>query len=96
FILLWQRPEHYSSAITPGDSGNIVSWLNAHFTESDQFENNHETNSFIHTYDNKLINQVKDFQAKHGLTADGIVGPVTIIHLNTRSGENIPTLIQQS
>lgn len=96
FILLWQRPEHYSSAITPGDSGSIVSWLNTHFSESEHSKSDLTTNSSIITYDNKLINQVKDFQAKHGLTADGIVGPVTIIHLNTRSGENIPTLIQQS
>ncbi|MCK4709071.1 MAG: peptidoglycan-binding protein, partial [Gammaproteobacteria bacterium] len=50
----------------------------------------------VTTYDEKLISRVKKFQAEHGLTADGIVGPVTIIHLNTESGLNVPTLTQQS
>ncbi|MBE9564275.1 MAG: peptidoglycan-binding protein, partial [Proteobacteria bacterium] len=91
FIILWQRPEHYSSAITPGDNGSIVNWLNTHFTE-----NKHSIDNAANTYDDKLIKKVKQFQADHGLSADGIVGPVTIIHLNTESDLNVPTLARQS
>ena len=89
FILLWHKPADYYSAITPGDKGDIVNWLNTHFT------NNKNANK-SQTYDNKLIEKVKAFQTRHGLAADGIVGPVTIIHLNTKSGMNVPTLTRQS
>ena len=86
FILLWHKPEHYSSAITPGDNGNIVSWLSTQF--ADETPGSNRSNS----YDEALIEKVKAFQTEHGLVADGIVGPVTIIHLNTRSGMDVPTL----
>jgi len=88
FTLLWQKPETYSSVITPGDNGNIVAWLNAHFAGEQSTSNK--------AYDDGLIDKVKAFQSKHGLAADGIVGPVTIIHLNTDSGMDVPTLINKS
>jgi general secretion pathway protein A len=86
FILLWRKPENYASAISPGDSGNIVAWLSAHFAE-DRHENNNDR-----FYDSDLVEKVKAFQAQHGLAADGIVGPMTIIYLNTKSGMDVPTL----
>ncbi len=89
FLLLWRKPDNYSSAITPGDSGNIVNWLNNQFVD-EQLAN---TNN---AYDETLVEKVKAFQSQHGLAADGIVGPVTIIHLNTRSGLSVPTLRIQS
>ena len=45
------------------------------------------------TYDDDLLNEVKNFQLQQGLAADGIVGPVTIIHLNTHAGQKVPLLI---
>ncbi|MBT8120481.1 MAG: AAA family ATPase [Gammaproteobacteria bacterium] len=86
FILLWHKPEHYSSAITPGDSGDIVSWLNTQF--ADELPESKASD----IYDDALVERVKTFQTDHGLVADGIVGPVTIIHMNTRSGADVPTL----
>ena len=91
FILLWKKPDHYSSAITPGDNGNVVGWLNSQFTSSTQAPGTNITH-----YNKNLIGKVKNFQSEHGLTTDGIVGPVTIIHLNTRSDMNVPTLVEQS
>ncbi len=88
FVLLWKKPANYSSAVTPGDKGPIVSWLRSHF-ETKKLTGNDR-------YDKKLINEVKSFQSQHGLAADGIVGPVTIIHLNTQSGLAAPTLIKQN
>lgn len=88
FILLWRKPDSYSRAITPGTNGNIVNWLSTQFID--------ENFSSTAAYDARLIKKVKAFQAEHGLAADGIVGPVTIIHLNSRSGMNVPTLNIQS
>ncbi len=89
FILLWRKPDNYYSAITPGDNGNIINWLNTHFSDD-------RVTSRRNTYGGSLIKKVKAFQTQHGLTADGIVGPVTIIHLNTEAGMNVPTLTRQS
>ncbi len=89
FILLWNKPEKYSSIITPGDRGDIINWINIQLTKI----NNSQPSSIINTYDDFLIEKIKTFQSEHGLTADGIVGPVTIIHLNTRSGMDTPSLI---
>ncbi|MDT8281505.1 MAG: peptidoglycan-binding domain-containing protein, partial [Gammaproteobacteria bacterium] len=88
FVLLWKKPASYSSAITPGDRGPSVSWLRSHF-ETEKLPGKDR-------YDKKLTDKVKSFQSQHGLTADGIVGPVTIIHLNTQSGLAVPTLIEQN
>lgn len=87
FVLLWKKPANYSSAITPGDNSDIVHWLKQQFDPQTPSKNTF--------YDQSLLSKVKDFQAQEGLIADGIVGPVTIIHLNTHSGINIPTLIQK-
>ncbi len=87
FILLWKKPENYSAAINPGDNGNIVNWLQAQFPAAGS-----STSSNI--YDDSLKTKVKNFQASHGLSADGIVGPVTIIHLNAQSGMTVPLLTQ--
>jgi general secretion pathway protein A len=89
FILLWHKPEFYSSAINPGDSGNIVNWLSAHFSGK-------QSTAGRKIYKNDLIEKVKTFQTQHSLIADGIVGPVTIIHLNSESGMKVPTLTRQS
>ena len=92
FILLWQKPDHYRSAISPGDSGAVINWLNTQLEKI----NNDLTEATITTYDDYLVKRVITFQSQHGLTADGIVGPVTIIHLNTQSGLNVPSLVPPS
>lgn len=89
FILLWQKPDFYSSAITPGNSGQIINWLNHRLS---LINNTNPADDLVNRYDDYLVEKVKNFQSKHGLMADGIVGPVTIIHLNSQSGQQIPSL----
>ncbi|MCG6939136.1 MAG: peptidoglycan-binding protein, partial [Gammaproteobacteria bacterium] len=89
FILLWRKPDHYSSVIKPGDRGSIVNWLNMQLTKI----NGSQPAVIAHTYDSRLVKQVRTFQIQQGLTADGIVGPVTIIHLNIQSGMQGPILV---
>lgn len=89
FILLWEKPRSYVSAILPGDTGKIISWLN---TKLNVIYNS-LPDTTITTYNDDMVEKVKSFQAEHGLTADGIVGPVTIIHLNTQSGMQAPSLV---
>jgi len=90
FTLLWQKPEHYSSSVTPGDSGYMVNWL---YKQLAKIDHDSSANMVISTYDDYLINKVKAFQIRQGLHADGIVGPITIIHINTLSDMKVPALI---
>lgn len=90
FTLLWKKPASYSSAVSPGDRGNIVDWLNAQIAKI----NNDATEMIVSSYDRTLSDKIKNFQSQHGISPDGIVGPVTIIHLNTQTGMNVPLLIK--
>jgi general secretion pathway protein A len=90
FTLLWQKPEHYSSSVTPGDSGYMVNWL---YKQLSKIDHDSSANMVISTYDDYLVDKVKAFQLRQGLHADGIVGPITIIHINTLSDMNVPSLI---
>jgi len=92
FAIFWKKPLHYSSVVSPGDKGEIINWLNTKITKI----NNNDAEMIVHTYDENLLNKIKSFQSQQSLTADGIVGPVTIIHLNTITDTNIPTLQQQN
>jgi len=90
FTLLWQKPEHYSSSVTPGDSGYMVNWL---YQQLSKIDHDSSANMVISTYNDYLVNKVKAFQLRQGLHADGIVGPITIIHINTLTDMKVPTLI---
>ena len=83
---------HYSTTISPGDSGAVINWLNTQLEKTD----NRLPDSTINTYDDYLVKRVIEFQSQHGLSADGIVGPITIIHLNTQSGMKAPSLAPAS
>ena len=39
-----------------------------------------------------LLQQIKEFQIRNNLIPDGIIGPQTLIHLNSASGERMPML----
>lgn len=88
FVLLWNKPEHYLTVISPGDSGPIINWLNTQLKKTGDLL----SERVISTYNDYLQQKVIAFQSQHGLIADGIVGPITIIHLNTQSGMKVPSL----
>jgi len=91
FEMLW-RPLHSGvSHILPGQKGEAIVALEkklAHI-EGRQPE---LANPFI--YSSKLVNQVKTFQVTQNITADGIVGPITQIHINNVQHANVPYLVK--
>jgi len=89
YTLLWLKPGSYSSAVSPGDSGSFVRWLD----EQISIISGQQQERISSTYAEPLVTMVKSFQSQQGLTADGIVGPVTIIHINTQATTDVPSLI---
>ncbi len=92
YTLLWRTPPHYRGDIHPGMTGPDVHWLD---TQLAVIQGREAQKEGVLIYDNQLVTQVKRFQLTEGLIPDGIVGPQTIIHLNTASGSNAPMLVQQ-
>ena len=79
--------------IRPGDQGEIVLWLRLNL---ERLRNAKSSSTHTEVYDEQLQAMVVDFQRYHELSADGLVGVKTFIHLNTMSKHaNIPLLITQ-
>lgn len=91
YSLLWQTPPSYQVAIKPGDQGPAVQWLYKHLSLIQGQPVQPQKNV---VFDNALVRQVKKFQLANGLVPDGIVGPQTLIHLNTAAKSNEPLLIK--
>ncbi|MDF1577919.1 MAG: AAA family ATPase [Desulfurivibrionaceae bacterium] len=85
YTLLWQPPPGYSKPIVPEGDGPEVQWL---------------ANAIGKTVrrppaDADLGRLVALYQMGEGLMADGIVGPETLIHLNSSIGHSGPTLVER-
>ncbi|OEU74371.1 MAG: peptidoglycan-binding protein [Desulfuromonadales bacterium C00003068] len=89
FALLWQPPTDYSSAIHPDNSGPMILWLERQFAEITQRTPNLDPALKL---DGLLLEDLYQFQMSHGLKADGIVGPITLIHLNNTLNTTHPML----
>ena len=92
FTLFWRAPPSYHGPITPGSRGPDVLWLSnqvALIVGRELSKNNNME------YNDYLVEDVKAFQSANGLTADGIVGSHTLIHLNTQVFEDTPLLKQE-
>ncbi|MCD6388278.1 MAG: AAA family ATPase [Desulfobulbaceae bacterium] len=90
YTLLWAKPAKYTSAIKPGNITENVDWLDKKLALI-QGRPPGSRDSMI--FDDALASQVKQFQFSRNLVPDGIVGPQTIIHLNSACGNDVPKLI---
>ncbi len=88
YTLLWRQPENYNKAVRPDKTGKLTDWLRQSFSRIYKSETGDDTSPAT------LLDAVKQFQKEQGLTADGVVGPVTIIHINTALGMAVPVLKQ--
>jgi len=94
FTLLLQGPPGGRLFLRAGDRDPVVSWIR------DQLEIAQGVNlpaADPLNFDYALQSEVLAFQRDHGLSADGVVGKYTMIHLNTASGrEGVPRLSLES
>ncbi|OHB30123.1 MAG: peptidoglycan-binding protein [Desulfuromonadaceae bacterium GWC2_58_13] len=89
FTLLWQPPPGYEVVIAPGERGPVVQWL---ARQMDVLHGRPPLADAELGYQGLLFQEVQAFQADEGLVADGLVGPLTLIHLNNRTGSGQPRL----
>ena len=89
YRLLWRPPLEYRRALRPGNSAAAVERLRELLIAAGSAST---VNGAGDVYDRALAKEVTAFQRRSGLDPDGIVGPLTIIHLNSAAGVEGPRL----
>lgn len=90
FTLFWRLPPGYEGELKLGDRSPAVTWLGQALA-SLQGKPLLPKSDLL--FDAAMVAEVKRFQVQAGLVPDGIVGPQTLIHLNTHLGSDEPLLI---
>ncbi len=90
FLFLWKPAPGGRSWITDRSSADAILWLKQTLGQVSGVTLEEPRSTL---FDAALRESVRTFQRGHGLEADGIVGPKTLIQLNTAAGlPNIPRL----
>ncbi len=89
FTLLWQPPADYSTPVYPGHQGAMIHWLERQLATINNRQLSTTANPSL---GGSLVDELRQFQASRGLTPDGILGPVTLIHLNNLTSNTHPRL----
>ncbi len=90
YQMLWRMSPQGLSIFRPGDRGSGIIWL----TKSLRTAGIEPLEVKDH-YDFEVFEAVKTFQRHSGLSADGIAGRQTLIHLNSVNDQNVPRLSSQ-
>jgi len=83
YLLLWQPPLEGTMVISPRASSQSIQWLRETMSRLPGWVS---SNTGSTGFDPALKREVQRFQRHRGLVPDGIVGPETLIHLNTATG----------
>jgi general secretion pathway protein A len=89
YTMFWKPPDGYNGAFRAWYEGPAVKWLR---TSMSNINNGVLQDPVSNIYDNDLVIEVKKFQLAEGLVPDGIVGPLTLVHINTAIDKKVPLL----
>jgi general secretion pathway protein A len=90
--VVWRRPDAYAGLLAPGDAGPMIAWLDEQLAT---IQGRAPLAQLPENYDESLVRQVRRFQSSRGLRADGLVGPRTVIQINTETLADLPLLVRQ-
>jgi general secretion pathway protein A len=90
FLYLWQPSPEIDSLRLDDKNSRALSWLQDRFQKADSSYQQIITGG---RYNWAIREQVFLFQNRHGINADGVVGPQTIMKLNQLTDPSIPRLI---
>ena len=89
-LVLWKPPSLYRRNLQFGMRGADVAWFRNRLSE---FQGEPQSMADADTFDAGLKDRVIAFQRSRDLLDDGIVTPMTLIHLNTLAGDlDVPVL----
>jgi general secretion pathway protein A len=90
YLIVWRAPAEYEEELKPGGSGRLVEWLERH-PELSKGQKPARM-GLRNKYEGELVKQVTKFQLAAGMVPDGIVGPRTMMLLNTAFNSTDPGL----
>ncbi|WP_206047242.1 peptidoglycan-binding domain-containing protein, partial [Noviherbaspirillum denitrificans] len=92
FITLWRAPRDFDNAVQVGDRGPAVDWFAAHLAKLSSAD----APAPGQPLSQKTLKQVRQFQQAHGLFVDGVIGPLTAMHINRAAGIDEPRLAERT
>ncbi|MBI3899139.1 MAG: AAA family ATPase [Gammaproteobacteria bacterium] len=93
FLSLWMPPPSGEATLHIGMNGPAVAWLRNALA---RYNGNAASVSAKTVFDVELEDQVKDFQRRHFLEDDGVVGRSTLIHLDAYDASAPPPLLSKT
>ena len=91
YLMLWQKPPIDKMYLKPGEQSDSVLWLAKTLEELKLYQATGQEKLL----DGSLLGAFKFFQFSQGLTPDGVMGPMSLIHLNTARNVAGPRLKSQ-
>ncbi len=90
YLILWRAPAEYKEELKPGGGGPLVEWLE----NQPEFKREQKPArpGTQRRYDGELVKRVKKLQLVAGMIPDGIIGPRTIMLLDSGAGKADPLL----
>jgi general secretion pathway protein A len=89
FVTLWRATPGFAPPLKLEDKGVGVDWVAAQLAKLDGAPAPVAGSPF----DQKLLQQVRQFQQANGLSTDGIIGSVTAMQINRATGVDEPRLL---
>ena len=87
YVLIWKSPPGFRDSLVMNQRGPAVTWLRQAMATIDGL---HDDGTGM--LDAALAQRIRVFQLAEGIQPDGLVGPLTAIRLNVRSGQGGPRL----
>jgi general secretion pathway protein A len=91
YVILWRPPEPYRRVMTRGQRGEDIAWLRARLADVLGLP----AGTGAAAFDAELEELVMTFQRSRYLKEDGVVGPRTLIHINTAAADPAIPLLKQ-
>jgi L,D-transpeptidase YcbB len=89
----WPKVASKGPVVRPGANDATVAAVRARLAATDELGKAEATPAEPNHYDDALMDAVKEFQARHGLVADGVIGDPTRAALALPVGERIEQLV---
>ncbi|HEV2610654.1 MAG TPA: AAA family ATPase [Noviherbaspirillum sp.] len=90
FATFWRAPGNQRTVIKPGDQGEDIDRVAAQLAKL----SGEPAPAPNQPVDENMSRRIREFQAAQGLRVDGVIGPVTFMHLSRAAGLNEPRLRQ--